>query len=84
MRRDSLMLAKRGSAKSLAIEITIKMKLSCNSSTLRHGYNLKTRQKYYFFIPGRCRKSNLTNFGEVITMEIIYHSMQYHCHSNHN
>ena len=54
------------------------------SGTLRHGYNVKTRPKNYFFIPGRCRRSNLTNFGEVITMEIMYHSMQYHCHSNHN
>ena len=55
-----------------------------HSGTLRHGYNVKTRPKNYFFIPGRCRRSNLTNFGEVITMEIIYHSMQYYCHSNHN
>ena len=54
------------------------------SGTLKHGYNVKTRPKNYFFIPGRCRRSNLTNFGEVITMEIMYHSMQYHCHSNHN
>ena len=39
-----------------------------SSGTLRHGYNVKTRQTNYFFIPGRCRRSNLTKFGEVITM----------------
>ena len=54
------------------------------SGTLRHGYDVKARQTNYFFTQGRCKRSNLTNCGDVINFKVTYHSMQYHGHSNHN